>query len=85
MINRKSLLTDLQKLLKRLEADLLERSDSAEVPDVKTRLKAEYERAKKANRTGQNYEAWRTDAITQAAAAWVLSAVFVRFLEDNRL
>ena len=25
------------------------------------------------------------DAITQAAAAWVLSCVFVRFLEDNQL
>ena len=38
-----------------------------------------------AERTAQNYEDWRSDAITQAAAAWVLSCVFVRFLEDNRL
>ena len=34
MINRQYLLTDLQALLKRLEADLLERSESDEVPDV---------------------------------------------------
>jgi hypothetical protein len=85
MINRTALLSDLQKLLQRLEADLLERSESAEVPDVEKTLRGEYERAKTAERTAQNYEDWRSDAITQAAAAWVLSCVFVRFLEDNRL
>jgi len=85
MIDRQALLTDLQKLLTRLEADLLERSESAEVPEVGEALRAEYDRAKKAERTAQNYPAWRTEWITQAAAAWVLSCVFVRFLEDNRL
>ena len=85
MIDRPALLSDLQKLLQRLEADLLQRSESAEVPEVGQRLREEYERAKKAQRTAQNYEDWRSDAITQAAAAWVLSCVFVRFLEDNRL
>lgn len=85
MINRITLLSDLQKLLQRLEADLLERSESAEVSEVGKTLRAEYDRAKTAERTAQNYEDWRTDAITQAAAAWVLSSVFVRFLEDNRL
>ncbi|EDL59261.1 BREX-2 system adenine-specific DNA-methyltransferase PglX [Gimesia maris] len=85
MINRSALLSDLQKLLKRLEADLLERSESADVPAVGETLRAEYEQARQAERTAQNYEDWRNDAITQAAAAWVLSAVFVRFLEDNRL
>ena len=85
MINRQTLLSDLQKLLQRLEADLLERSQSAEVPEVGQSLRAEYDRARTAERTAQNYEDWRTDAITQAAAAWVLSCVFVRFLEDNRL
>ena len=48
-------------------------------------MRAEFERAKKAERTAQNYEDWRSDAITQASAAWVLACVFVRFLEDNRL
>lgn len=85
MINRSALLSDLQKLLKRLEADLLERSESADVPAVGETLRAEYEQARTAERTAQNYEDWRNDAITQAAAAWVLSAVFVRFLEDNQL
>src|SRR5437899_1415190 len=85
MIDRAALLSDLQKLLQRLEADLLERSESADVPEVGKTLRAEYDRAKTHERTAQNYEDWRTDAITQAAAAWVLSCVFVRFLEDNRL
>ena len=85
MIDRAALLSDLQSLLQRLEADLLQRSESAEVPEVGRRLHEEYERAKKAERTAQNYEDWRSDTITQAAAAWVLSCVFVRFLEDNRL
>jgi hypothetical protein len=85
MIDRVALLSDLQKLLQRLEADLLERSESVDVPEVGKTLRAEYDRAKTAERTAQNYEDWRTDAITQAAAAWVLSCVFVRFLEDNRL
>ncbi|MFM9959995.1 MAG: BREX-2 system adenine-specific DNA-methyltransferase PglX [Planctomycetaceae bacterium] len=85
MIDRAALLSDLQKLLQRLEPDLLERSESADVPEVGMTLRAEYDRAKTAERTAQNYEDWRTDAITQAAAAWVLSCVFVRFLEDNRL
>ncbi len=73
MINRQALLSDLQKLLQRLEADLLERSESTEVPEVGKTLRAEYDRAKTAERTAQNYEDWRTDVITQAAAAWVQS------------
>ena len=85
MIDRKALLDDLQKLLPKLEADLLERSESAEVPDVGRTLREEYAAAQAAERTAQNFEDWRADAITQVAAAWVLCCVFVRFLEDNRL
>ena len=85
MIDRPALLNDLQKLLKKLEGDLLERSDSAEVPDLSRKLRQEYTAAQAAERTAQSYEEWRSDAITQAAAAWVLSCVFVRFLEDNQL
>ena len=85
MINRAQLLSDLQRLLRNLEADLLERSDSSEVPEVRLVLQAEYQKAKDAERTAQSYEAWRADYITQIAAAWVLSCVFARFLEDNQL
>ena len=28
---------------------------------------------------------WRDERVTQAAVAWVLACVFVRFCEDNRL
>ena len=85
MIERKRLLNDLQKLLPKIEADLLERSESAEVPDVGRTLREEFTAAQAADRTAQNFEDWRSDAITQVAAAWVLSCVFVRFLEDNQL
>ena len=82
-MHRTQLLADLQTLLRRLEADLLERSE-AMIP-VKEVLRGEHQRARTAERTAQSYEAWRSDYITQMAAAWVLSGVFVRFLEDNRL
>ena len=79
------LLTDLQAVLRTLEADLLERSDSDAVPEVRQALYSEYRKAQEAKRTAQSYETWRADYITQVAAAWVLSCVFARFLEDNRL
>ncbi len=85
MIDRSALLSDLQKLLTKLEDDLLQRSESSDVPDVGAALRSEYDKAQRAQRTAQNYEDWRSDAITQHAAAWVLACVFVRFLEDNRL
>ena len=55
MIDRHSLLKDLQRLLKSIEADLLERSDSAEVPDVGRTLREEFSAAQAAERTAQNY------------------------------
>lgn len=85
MINRAQLLNGSQVLLRKLEADLLERSDSFDVPEVGETLRSDYQQAKEAERTAQSYEVWRSDAITQMASAWVLSGVFVRFLEDNQL
>ncbi|MDE8346399.1 MAG: BREX-2 system adenine-specific DNA-methyltransferase PglX, partial [Acidocella sp.] len=83
MIDRKRLLTDLKPLLKELEADLRARCD--EVPQTDADLKNEYDQARAADRIGVAYEQWRADLITQVAVAWVLSCVFVRFLEDNAL
>lgn len=85
MINRQALLTDLQSLLRKLEADLLSRTDSAEVPEVGEWLRAEYKTAKDAGRTAASWKEWLDDFITQVAAAWVLSCVFARFAEDNEL
>ncbi len=52
---------------------------------METHLQAEYAKAKEAKRTAEHFVAWREAQITQAAAAWVLICVFVRFLEDNGL
>ena len=83
MVETKRLLEDLKRLLKRLEDDLRERT--AAVPEMADRLRVEYHAARDAGRTGAAYEAWREEVLTQAAAAWVLGSVFVRFMEDNTL
>ena len=85
MIDRKALLSDLQSVLKDIEADLIARSDSDELPEVKSWLQTEYDTAKEAERTALNFTDWLNDHVTQVAAGWVLSCVFVRFLEDNQL
>ena len=53
------------------------------MPEIAAALTAEYDRARAAKRTAATLSQWRDDRITQAAVAWVLSAVFVRYLEDN--
>lgn len=83
MIHRQQPLSDLQRLLRTLEADSLSRSESKETLEVGRTLQAEDQNAKSAERTAQSYEEWRADYITQIAAAWVPSCVFARFLEDN--
>ncbi|MFC9085738.1 BREX-2 system adenine-specific DNA-methyltransferase PglX [Nocardiopsis dassonvillei] len=55
------------------------------LPEVKQRLDIEYRTAAKLNRTAATWNTWLDERITQAAAAWVLGTVFVRFAEDNRL
>ena len=83
MINPEVLLTDLKRLLGQLEGDLRERAD--EVPTLGESLRSAYDRAKQAERTAQPFETWREEYLTQAAVAWVLACVFVRFIEDNGL
>lgn len=85
MIDRTQLVADLQAVLRNLESDLLERSESYAILDVSETLRSEYQKAKTAERTAQSYQEWRADTITHIAAAWVLSCVFARFLEDNKL
>lgn len=85
MLDRRTLLADLQKLQKSLAADLRERSSSPELPEIARQLREEHQRAAAAARTGGSYGDWLEDRLTQQAAAWVLSSVFVRFLEDNQL
>ncbi|MGW5476288.1 BREX-2 system adenine-specific DNA-methyltransferase PglX [Streptomyces sp. NPDC004008] len=83
MIDRQSLLTDLQKQVKAAETDLEQQVKA--VPEVGTRLRGEYEQAQKLGRTAATWNAWLGERITQVAVAWVLGTVFVRFSEDNGL
>ena len=83
MIKAEVLLSDLKKLLERLEGDLRERAD--EVLPLGDSLRSAYQLAKQAERTAQPFETWREEYLTQAAVAWVLACVFVRFIEDNSL
>ena len=83
MIDRKALLADLRRQSKRLEADLAERAGS--VPEMAADLEAEYRAAREAARTVDTFHIWCTGVATQAAVAWLLGCVFVRFAEDNGL
>jgi hypothetical protein len=77
------LTADLRKLVLRLEDDLRERL--AQDEENLSRWKAEHQGALDAQRTSSAWQAWRDDKITQAAVAWILTTVFVRFAEDNAL
>ena len=83
MINASQLLADLTKLLKRLEADLLQRIE--DVPDLKASLQAEWQAARDAERCAETFESWVDQVITQSGVHWLLSCVFLRFMEDNQL
>ena len=77
------LLSKAQGLLAELELDLLERARGSTPVREALRLRHEAERA--ARRTADPLEVWERHFITQVAASWVLSCVFVRTLEDRGL
>jgi hypothetical protein len=77
------LLSKAQGLLADLEVDLLERARGSAPVREALRLRHEAERA--ARRTADPLEAWERHFVTQVAASWVLSCVFVRTLEDRGL
>lgn len=83
MINRSALLKNLQGLLPKLEKDILAYSEYK--AELQQHLQHQYNAAVDAGRTAEHFVAWRAAQITQAAVAWVLTCVFVRFLEDNGL
>jgi hypothetical protein len=78
-----ALVKNLRRQVTTLEDDLQGRSE--EVEEFATALRAEYDQAYAAKRTAAGYPAWRDDRVTQAAAAWVLATLFVRYCEDNQL
>ena len=83
MINAPQLLADLSRLLKCLEDDLRQRI--ADVAELRASLQAEWQAARDADRTAETFETWADQVITQAGVHWLLSCVFLRFIEDNEL
>ena len=79
---RPHLTADLKARVLTLEADLRDRleADADQAP-----WQTEHRDAVEADRTAAAWVAFRDDRITQAAVAWVLTSVFVRFCEDNAL
>lgn len=83
MIHAPQLLADLTRQLKRLEDDL--RARIAELPELDAALRAEWQAARDADRCAEPFESWADQVITQAGVHWLLSCVFLRFIEDNQL
>jgi hypothetical protein len=83
MIDAKRLLADCQALVRELEADLRGQLDARS--DLQALLTREHHGATVAKRTRRSAEDWTAERVTQAAVAWALGCVFVRFLEDNAL
>ncbi|WUQ54599.1 BREX-2 system adenine-specific DNA-methyltransferase PglX [Streptomyces virginiae] len=73
----------MRKQVLALRTDLRERSEN--VDQYRSRLRSAYEQARAARLTADTYGSWRDERITQAAVAWVMGTVFVRFCEDNGL
>lgn len=73
----------LQQQVKVLEDDLRARVE--ELPEIRTAWTKEHAEALARKRTAASWQAWRDERVMQAAVAWVLTTVFVRFCEDNAL
>jgi hypothetical protein len=82
--NWAALKRSLIKQVAALKSDLRERAGSAEAGFAEG-LRADHQRAKDAERTSYSYELWLEGQLEQAAVAWVLATVFLRWVEDNEL
>ncbi|AMB59187.1 BREX-2 system adenine-specific DNA-methyltransferase PglX [Microterricola viridarii] len=84
MIDSAKLLSALKEQVKVLETDLRARAE-----DEKTawgaNLRTEFSRATARERTGLSWIDWRDGQVAQAAVAWIIASVFIRFSEDNGL
>ena len=78
-----ALLAAARPVLARLEADL--RARAAASPAVSRALEERHAAERAAQRTADSLAAWTDALATQVAAAWLLSCVFVRTLEDRGL
>ncbi|MCC6750663.1 MAG: BREX-2 system adenine-specific DNA-methyltransferase PglX [Deltaproteobacteria bacterium] len=77
------LLRAAQPVLKVLNADLLARAKGS--PAVRAALEARHAADRAARRTADSFLEWQGRFIAQVGAAWLLSCVFVRTLEDRGL
>ncbi|HET6300222.1 BREX-2 system adenine-specific DNA-methyltransferase PglX [Microbacterium sp.] len=84
MIDSVALLKDLKQVLRSLETDLRVRAED-EASEWGQRLRAEFDRATAKERTGLPWIEWRDGEVSQAAVAWIIASVFIRFAEDNGL
>lgn len=70
-------------VLTALTADLLTRADAD--AGIRKALERHHQAELAASRTADDYPVWRRRVVVQIAAAWLLSCVFVRVLEDRGL
>jgi hypothetical protein len=69
VIQAPQLLADLTRLLKRIEADLLQRIE--DTPELNASLRAEWQAARDAERCAETFETWADQVITQAGVHWL--------------
>jgi hypothetical protein len=72
----------LQAQLAALVGDLRARSI---LPEVEGPLRSWWQEGRSVAGTTSTYEVWRDEQVAQAATAWLLGTVFLRFCEDNGL
>jgi len=78
--NSASVAAGYASVLSMLRDDLLVRTKE---PSVRAMLESAWRKESTAQRTADPFEVWCRGRATQVAAAWVLSVVFVRTLEDR--
>ncbi|MFZ6186166.1 hypothetical protein, partial [Nannocystis pusilla] len=78
-----SFLHAARPVLRSLTDDLLARADAD--PGIRAALERHHQSEQAASRTADDYAVWRRGIVVQVAAAWLLSCVFVRALEDRGL
>lgn len=78
-----SLTTALQPVIRDLVADMRHRLDKDAT--LHQSWVTEHARAQAADRVSTSFEEWSEEQLQQAAAGWVLTTVFLRFIEDNDL
>ncbi|WP_312777486.1 BREX-2 system adenine-specific DNA-methyltransferase PglX [Corynebacterium variabile] len=78
-----SLTAALQPVIRSLVTDM--RSRLTEDAALLQSWRTEHAQAQAADRVGTSFEEWSEEQLQQAAAGWVLTTVFLRFIEDNDL